>query len=109
MRHPVTLAPRRVATLLHQAAVRATTTQAADGGQFQVKLKVRQEGVPDSFQMFVPVTLDTGKGQVLRYRVKVMGQVSEITLPPVSATPKSVKFNDLEGVLAEVKHERWGS
>ena len=87
----------------------SSTTQAADGGQFQVKLKVRQEGVPDSFQMFVPVTLDMGKGQVLRYRVKVMGQVSEITLPPVSATPKSVKFNDLEGVLAEVKHERWGS
>jgi hypothetical protein len=39
----------------------------------------------------------------------VKGPVSEITLPAVPAKPKSVKFNDLEGVLAEVKTESWGS
>jgi hypothetical protein len=87
----------------------SSTTVAADGGQFQVKLKVKQEGVPDGFQMYVPVTLEMGKGQLFRYRVKVKGPVSEITLPAVPAKPKSVKFNDLEGVLAEVKTESWGS
>jgi hypothetical protein len=87
----------------------SSTTVAADGGQYQVKLKVKQEGVPEGFQMYVPVTLELAKGQLFRYRVKVKGPVSEITLPAVPAKPKSVKFNDLEGVLAEVKTESWGS
>jgi hypothetical protein len=33
--------------------------------------------------------------------------VSEIELPLMPAEPKSVKFNDLEGVLAEVKTVGW--
>jgi len=87
----------------------ASTTQSLDGGQFQVKLRVKQENVADGFQMYVPVTLETGKGELFRYRVKVKGPVSEITLPPVPGKPKSIKFNDLEGVLAVVKNESWGS
>jgi aminopeptidase N len=87
----------------------ASTTQSIDGGQFQVKLRVKQENVPDGFQMYVPVTLEMGKGELFRFRVKVKGPVSEITLPPVPAKPKSIKFNDLEGVLAVVKNESWGS
>jgi hypothetical protein len=87
----------------------ATRTQAAGDGQFQVSLRVRQEGVADDFQMYVPVTMDLGKDQVARFRVKVKGPLTEITLPPVPAKPKTVKFNDLEGVLAEVKTEEWGS
>jgi aminopeptidase N len=87
----------------------SSTTVPADGGQFQVKLKVKQESVPDGFQMYVPVTLELGKDQLFRFRVKVKGPVSEITLPAVPAKPKSIKFNDLEGVLAEVKNESWGS
>ena len=59
--------------------------------------------------MYVPVTLDMGKGQLFRFRMKVKGPVSEIALPPVPGKPKAVKFNDLEGVLAEVKNESWGS
>jgi hypothetical protein len=39
--------------------------------------------------------------------VKVKGPVSEIELPPMPAEPKSVKFNDLEGVLGEVKTVGW--
>jgi len=38
----------------------------------------------------------------------VKGPLTEVTLP-VSAKPKDVKFNDFEGVLAEVKNEGWGS
>ena len=85
----------------------AHRTEPAENGQFRVKLKVRQEGVPDSFQMFVPVTLDLGKDRKARVRVKVKGPVSEIDLPLMPAEPKKVIFNDLEGVLAEVKTEGW--
>jgi hypothetical protein len=76
-------------------------------GQWKVKLRVRQEGVPESFQMYVPVTLDLGKKQVARFRVKVAGPVTELELPPVPAEPRKVTFNDLEGVLAEVKTVGW--
>jgi hypothetical protein len=85
----------------------AHRTEPAPDGQFKVRLQVRQEGVPDDFQMFVPVTLDLGKGRIARVRVKVKGPRSEIELPLMPAEPKKVKFNDLEGVLGEVKMVGW--
>jgi hypothetical protein len=66
----------------------AWRTEPAADGQFKVRLQVRQEGVPDDFLMYVPVT---------------QGPRSEIELPLMPAEPKKVKLNDLEGVLAEVK------
>jgi aminopeptidase N len=82
-------------------------TQPADGGQFRVRLRVLQEDVPDDFQMYVPITLDLGKDRVARLRVKVRGPKSEIDLPLMPAEPKSLRFNDLDGVLAEVKTVDW--
>ena len=78
-----------------------------DGGQFRVRLQVLQEGVPDSFLMYVPVTVEMPKDQVARLRVKVTGPRTEIDLPPMPAKPKAVRFNDLEGVLADVKMGDW--
>ena len=85
----------------------AWRTEPAAEGQSKVRLQVRQEGVPDDFLMYVPVTLDLGKNRVARVRVKVEGPRSEIELPLMPAEPKKVKFNDLEGVLAEVKTGGW--
>jgi hypothetical protein len=83
-------------------------TQPAGDGQYRVRMRVRQENVPDDFQMYVPVTLDLGKDRIARVRVKVAGPLSDIELPLMPAAPKSVKFNDFEGVLAEVKMVDWG-
>jgi hypothetical protein len=44
---------------------------------------------------------------VARVRVKVTGASSVLELPPMPAEPKAVKFNDLEGVLADVKMVGW--
>jgi hypothetical protein len=68
---------------------------------------VRQEDVPDSFQMYVPMTVDLGGGRQGRFRVKVAGPVSEIVSPLLPSEPKGVKVNELEGVLCELKMERW--
>jgi hypothetical protein len=96
---------------VHSAAIPtyrvAQRVEPAGDGKFRVRLRVRQENVPDDFQMYVPVTLDLGKGRLARVRVKVKGPVSEIELPIMPEEPKSVKFNDLEGVLAEVKGGKW--
>jgi hypothetical protein len=85
----------------------AYKTEPADGGQYRVKLQVGQESVPDDFKMYVPVTVDLGNGQEGRFRVKVQGARSEIDLPLLPAKPKGLRFNALDGVLAEVKMVDW--
>ena len=87
----------------------AYRSEPAEGGQYRVKLQVQQQNVGEDFQMYVPVTLDLGDNRVARVRVKVRGPKSEIELPLMPAKPKSVLFNDLDGVLAEVKMENWKS
>ena len=42
-----------------------------------------------------------------RLRVKVQGPLTEINLPPMPAKPTSLLFNDLSGVLADVRMEKW--
>jgi hypothetical protein len=81
----------------------------ADNGQYLVKLQVAQANVPEDFQMYVPVTLDLGNDRIARLRVKVRGPKSEIDLPLMPAEPKALKFNDLDGVLAEVKMVDWSN
>jgi aminopeptidase N len=83
-------------------------TEPAEGGMYRIKLQVLQENVPETFQMYVPVTLDLGEDRKARLRVKVRGPKSEIELPLMPAKPKSLRFNDLDGVLAEVKSVEQG-
>ncbi len=85
----------------------AYRSEPAENGQHRVKLRVRQSNVGENFQMYVPVTLDLGNKREARARVKVSGPTSEIDLPLMPAKPKSVRFNDLDGVLAEVKMVDW--
>ncbi len=79
-----------------------------ENGQYRVRLKVRQENVGEAFQMYVPITIDLGENRLARVRVKVRGTTSEIDLPLMPSKPKAVRFNDLDGVLAEVKMVDWG-
>lgn len=72
-------------------------------GKFRLKLTVLQEGVPEGFRMFVPVTVEFENGSKARLRILVTGARSEPELPPMPARPKAVKFNDFEGVLATVQ------
>jgi hypothetical protein len=77
-------------------------------GQYRVHLRVRQEDVPPSFLAYVPVKVETADNQVVRARVKVTGATSDITVPvELAAEPRSLEFNDLDGVLADVKMESW--
>lgn len=85
----------------------ATRTEPAEGGKYRVRLRVLQENVPDGFLMYVPVTVDLGEKRMARVRVKVQGPRTEVDLPLMPAQPKSVKFNDLNGVLAEVNSVGW--
>lgn len=57
--------------------------------------------------MYVPVAVDLGTNTIARYRVKVTGHETSIDLPVFDREPKRIKFNDLNGALAEVKTDSW--
>jgi hypothetical protein len=81
--------------------------EAAPGGRFRVRLRVRQEGVPADFRMPVLVAADLGGGRIARFRVTVRGAQGEYESPLLPSEPRDVTFNDLHAVLASVKTETW--
>lgn len=85
----------------------AWKSEPAEAGKYRVTLRVAQEKVPDNFLMYVPVTVDLGGNSVARLRVKVTGPESTIELPLMPSRPREVRFNDMNGVLAEVKTAAW--
>jgi aminopeptidase N len=85
----------------------AYRTERAENGRYRVTLRVEQLNVADDFQMPVPVTIALKDNRQGRFRVNIRGPRTEVTLPLLPAEPKGVTFNDLEGVLAEVKMVDW--
>jgi hypothetical protein len=85
----------------------AWRAEEAENGQHRVRIRVKQTQVPDTFQMYVPVTVELRDGRLLRTRVHVVGPLTEAELPLLPAEIKAVRFNELEGVLAEVTTESW--
>lgn len=81
--------------------------EAKPDGTWLVRLRVDQERVPPEFLSYVPVTLELDNKQVAHLRVKVTGAHSDLTLPPMPVKVKAVRFNDMAGVLAEVKEVGW--
>lgn len=81
----------------------SNSTDRLPNGKFRVTLHVSQDNVSDDFRMYVPVAVDLGDRRVVRFLVNVRGAESQIVLPLLPSEPKGVKFNDLEGVLCEVK------
>lgn len=78
-----------------------------DGGEFRLRLRVAQEGVPEDFQMSVPASVRLANDDRVRFRMMVRGPVSTMELPPLPAEPEEVTFNILDSVLAEVDDDGW--
>jgi len=79
---------------------------AAQEGRYWLQLRVRQEDVPQDFEMPVPVRIAMANGAEAFIRVTVRGPVTEGTFN-LPAEPKEVEINPLESVLAQVKAESW--
>ena len=80
-------------------------SEPAEGGRFRIRFRVAQEQVPASFRMPVLVAADLGDNRIAHFRVDVTGAEGEYTSPLLPAAARAVTFNDLHGVLAEVKME----
>lgn len=70
-------------------------------------VRVRQEHVPDDFQMLVPILLDFGNRGTAMVSIGVQGPLTETELPLLPAKPERVVFNPYESVLAETHTEDW--
>lgn len=70
---------------------------------FQINLHVTQEGVPEDFKMYVPLTLKFNDGGSLRTRLLINKPFVEYAIP-ISKKPKEVIFNDFNSVLAKVRY-----
>ena len=78
-------------------------------GEYRATVRVRQENVPDDFQMIVPIDLDFGEQGSARVNIVVRGPLTEAALPILPMKPVRVEFNAYEAVLAETKTEKWRS
>jgi hypothetical protein len=84
----------------------ASRAEAQVDGSNLVHLRLRQEHVPDSFVMPVPIRMNFADGSHAVVRLIARGPVTEAAVT-VPSTPTSYEVNPLESVLAEVKTEAW--
>jgi aminopeptidase N len=76
-------------------------------GTVKATVRVRQEDVPESFQMIVPILLDFGSDGSALVQMAVTGPVTEFELPTLPREPDQIVFNPDESVLAETHTEGW--
>jgi aminopeptidase N len=85
----------------------ATKTEKTPEGNYKIKCRVKQENVPPSFKMIVPIKLTFDDDKEVRIRTLITGAVCEFELPLMKDQPKVITFNDLESVLCEYDNEDW--
>ncbi len=76
-------------------------------GSVKATVRVRQERVPDGFQMLVPVLVDFGADGSAVVPIAVAGPESVVELPLLPRVPDRIEFNPYEAVLAETRTEGW--
>ncbi|HET7025900.1 MAG TPA: M1 family aminopeptidase [Gemmatimonadales bacterium] len=69
-------------------------------GSYTVHLRVTASGVPADFENYIPVAIDLGGSRTAHLRMHVIGPSGTMDVPGMPGEPKTVKFNDLDGVLA---------
>lgn len=92
---------RTAATPTYRVTWNAQPAEVPD--RFRVHLRVTQEGVGPTFRMPVLVAADLGDDRTARFRVNVTGSQTEYVSPLLPNRPRSVTFNAMQSVLAEVR------
>ncbi len=74
--------------------------------KYLLRLRIRQEDVPEAFMMLVPVRVELAGGGHAFVRVNAQGPRAEFQFR-LPAEPTEVELNPLQSVLAETKTEAW--
>jgi hypothetical protein len=70
---------------------------------YTVHCKVVTTGVPDDFQMYVPLEIEIDKDNKAYIRIFIDSPVYEFSLPDLPRIPRNLRLNPFESVLAKVK------
>jgi len=73
------------------------------GGTFTARCSVLTTGVPENFQMYVPLEIEIDQDAKAYIRVFIDRPAFEFTLPGLPRKPKKLRLNPFESVLARVK------
>lgn len=74
-------------------------------GKYTLRVRIRQEDVPDDFAMPVSLLIQFASGQAI-VRVVARGRLSDLSLT-LPEKPTRVELSPLESVLAEARTEAW--
>ena len=85
----------------------STKSEKSPDGNYKIKCRVKQENVPPSFKMIVPIKITLSGDRIIRLRTLITGAASEFDLPILAENPEEITFNDLESVLCEVEYSKW--
>jgi len=72
--------------------------------KYQVTCKVKQENVPDNFEMIVPITILFDDDKYIHFKIRVDRPETDIDLPFLPYEPKKIIFNTYDAVLCEVSY-----
>lgn len=85
----------------------ASKTVQTPEGKYKIRMRVKQENVPPTFKMFVPIGIYGKDGQVARVRTFITNEVCEFDLPLIPFEPDKIQFNEFESVLCDYDDESW--
>jgi hypothetical protein len=74
-------------------------------GTYKNFVRVKQSGVPDSFQMYIPIKVVLDDGTFARYHIMMKGAEATMELPTTKSEIDELIFNDLASVLCETQKE----
>ena len=73
-------------------------------GKFQLSCHIKQSGVPDNFQMVVPLTVFFSDDKYIHFTVLVDQPEIDVDLPLLPYEPKEIRFNTYDAVLCKVEY-----
>ncbi|MBI5325753.1 MAG: hypothetical protein HZB41_10875 [Ignavibacteriae bacterium] len=76
-------------------------------GKYKIRIRVKQENVPPTFKMFVPIVIYGDENKSVRFRTFITNEVCEFELPLIPFEPEKIKFNEGESVLCDYEEEDW--
>jgi hypothetical protein len=83
----------------------SSKSEDAGDGKFKVTCHIRQEKVPESFQMMVPLTILFKDDKYLHLKIWVDQPEMDVDLPLLPYKPEKIIFNTYDAVLCKVNYE----
>jgi hypothetical protein len=85
----------------------ASAVTKTEKGKYIVKCRIRQEDVPESFKMIIPIKVEFDNELFYMQRVLMQGKSFEFELGPFEQEPEDIEFNPFKSVLCNFSYESY--